>query len=69
MKKKDFQNILNKPVEELRKMEAEFRDKLWKMQEDLKRGKVKNIGEVHDLKKDIARVLTAMSARVDKSVK
>jgi ribosomal protein L29 len=66
---KNFQEMLNKPVEELRKMEADLRDKFWKLSEDLKRGKVKNIREIHGLKKDIARVLTAMNAKLDKAVK
>ncbi len=61
MNKKEFQEISNKPIEELRKMEADFRDKLWKLTEDLKRGKVKNIREVHELRKDVARVLTAIN--------
>ncbi len=69
MTKKEFQEILNKPIEELRKLEADFRDKLWKLHEDLKRGKVKNIREVHDFKKDVARVLTVINSKLDKAAK
>lgn len=62
MNKKDFQELKNKSLKELWQMEADFRDKLWNLTEDLKRGKVKNIREVHEAKKDIARVLTAMAS-------
>lgn len=68
---KQFQELNTKPLEELRKIEVDFREKLWKLTEDLKRGKVKNILEVHELKKNVARVLTAINAKMklDKTVK
>ena len=61
MKRKDFQELKNRSHEELQKMLGDFRDKLWKLQEDLIRGKVKNIKEIKEIKRDIARVLTLLN--------
>ncbi len=61
MKKKEFQEIKTKPVPELQKMMGEFKDKLWTVKNDLIRGKVKNIQELKNIKKDIARLMTLMN--------
>jgi ribosomal protein L29 len=61
MKRKEFQELKTRQPEELQKMLGDFRDKLWKLQEDLVRGKVKNIKEVKEIKRDIARVLTLLN--------
>ncbi len=58
MEKKQFQDIKNKPVQELHKLLLELRGKLWQYKIDLAAGKVKNIKEIQTVKKDIARILT-----------
>lgn len=47
------------PVE-LQKMLAEYREKLRQLRFDLAAGKVKNIREIREIKKDIARILTIL---------
>ncbi len=61
MKKKEFQELKNKPVAELNKMMSEFKERLWNVKNDLIRGKVKNIQEVKTIKKDIARIMTVVN--------
>ncbi len=61
MKKKEFQELKNKPVAELNKMMSELKDRLWNVKNDLVRGKVKNIQEVKTIKKDIARIMTVVN--------
>ncbi len=60
MKSNDLAELRRKPAPELQKLLAELRDNLWSKRIDLKRGKVKNIREVHDIRKRIARVLTLL---------
>lgn len=61
MKKKELEQVKTKPVEELTKMVVDYRERLWSLKSDLKSGKVKNVKEVHKIKKDIARVLTIIN--------
>ena len=63
MKKKEIQQIKNKPLPELRKDLADYREKLRKLKFDLSRGKVKNIKEIKETKKIIARILTLMNSQ------
>lgn len=63
MKKKDFQQIKNKPIEELQKSLIEYYERLRKLKFDLANGKVKNIREIKDIKKTIARLNTIMGNR------
>ncbi len=60
MKSNDIAELRRKPAPELQKMLVELRDSLWNKRIDLKRGKVKNIREVHDIRKRIARVSTLL---------
>lgn len=60
MKSHDIQTLRQKPEVELQKMLTELRDALWKQQLELERGKVKNIREVRDTRKGIARVMTLL---------
>jgi len=61
MDKKAFQELRIKPVPELQKMLQELRDKLWQLKVDLASGKVKNIKEIKEVKRDIARILTIVN--------
>lgn len=63
MKKKDFQQIKNKSIEELQKSLVEYYERLRKLKFDLANGKVKNIREIKDIKKTIARLNTTMRNR------
>jgi len=63
MKKKEIQQIKNKPLPELRKDLADYREKLRKLKFDLSQGKVKNIREIKETKKIIARILTLMNSQ------
>lgn len=62
MKKKEFQELKNKPVAELNKMMSDFKERLWNVKNDLLRGKVKNIQEMKTIKKDIARIMTIVNS-------
>lgn len=58
MKKKEYQQLKNKPLSELEKELSNFREKLRNLKFDLSQGKVKNIAEIKETKKTIARILT-----------
>lgn len=58
MKTKDIQTLKIKPVPELQKMLADDRKKLRDLQFDLTAGKVKNVAQIRELKKNIARIIT-----------
>lgn len=58
MKKKDIEQLKNKPVAELKKLLGERKEKLWQLRRDLTVGKVKNIREIRKIRKSIARILT-----------
>jgi len=60
MKKNQIQELKNKPREELAKFVKEGREKLRSLKFDLAAGKVKDIGELRSLRKDLARALTFM---------
>lgn len=61
MKRKDWEQVKTKPLADLKKNLAEYREKLWSLRTDLAAGKVKNVKEIKDIKKTIARILTLMS--------
>lgn len=61
MKKSEIQQLKTKPLPELQKNLNEYRDKLSKLKFDLAQGKVKNIREIKETKKAIARILTIMN--------
>jgi len=61
MKYKDIQQLKTKPLSELQKDLAEYREKLRKLKFDLAQGKVKNIREIKETKKMTARILTIIN--------
>ncbi|MEK7144051.1 MAG: 50S ribosomal protein L29 [Patescibacteria group bacterium] len=62
MKQKGIQQFKNKPSEELSKNLSDYREKLRELNFDLAAGKVKNISEIKETKKTIARILTIMNS-------
>lgn len=52
--------IRQKTIEDLRKLEKELREKLRGLRFDFASGKVKNVREIREIKKDIARILTVI---------
>ncbi|OGG42968.1 50S ribosomal protein L29 [Candidatus Jorgensenbacteria bacterium RIFCSPLOWO2_12_FULL_42_11] len=61
MKKKNFQEIKNKPVAELQKELVGYRERFRVLKFDLAAGKVKNIREIKEVKKTIAQILTIIN--------
>jgi len=61
MKKKNFQEIKNKPVAELQKEVVGYRERFRVLKFDLAAGKVKNIREIKEVKKTIAQILTIIN--------
>jgi len=57
-----------KTDKELRENVVHLRDKLRELRFNLAGGKVKNIREVHQTKKDIARILTLIDQRREEKV-
>ncbi len=64
MKKKEIQQLKTKTPPELHKDLADYREKLRKLKFDLAQGKVKNIKEIQELRKAIARILTIINSRM-----
>lgn len=58
MKKKDIQELKVRPAEELAHMVREANEKLRVLRFDLAAGKVKDISEIKELKKKVARMKT-----------
>jgi len=61
MKKKEIQQLKTKSLTELQKDLTDYREKLRSLQFDLAQGKVKNIKEIKETKKIIARILTIIN--------
>jgi ribosomal protein L29 len=61
MKRKEIQQLKTKSLPELQKDLADYREKLRSLQFDLAQGKVKNIKEIKETKKIIARILTIIN--------
>lgn len=57
-------DLQEKPLEELQKELLTAKDRLWQLKNDLFSGKVKNISEVHKLKKKIAAINTLINKHV-----
>lgn len=55
-----IQELKLKPKAELQKMLVEEREKLRQLRFDLVSGKVKNVRQIREIKKDIARILTLL---------
>lgn len=67
MKTKQLEELKNKPLVELEKDLAVYRERLNKLKFDLAAGKVKNIREIKNIKKMIARVLTLINNKHKKT--
>jgi large subunit ribosomal protein L29 len=63
MKKKDIQDLKNKPDAELLRLIADGNTELRAMRFDLAAGKVKDISKVRELRKRIARMNTFLRER------
>lgn len=62
MKRNDFQQLKNKATAELQKDLKTYQEKLRDLKFDLAVGKVKNIGEIKNVKKAIAKILTVINS-------
>jgi ribosomal protein L29 len=62
-----YQDIANKPVEALQKDLAELREKFNDMKVKSRMGQVKNTNELKSIRKDIARIMTALTVLTTKS--
>jgi large subunit ribosomal protein L29 len=58
MKRKDIQELKNKPAGELERLIKEGNERLRGLRFDLAAGKVKNVAELHELRKKVARMKT-----------
>jgi len=56
----NIEELSKKSKEELKKLLIDHRERLRNLKFDLRAGKVKNVREIRELKKDIARVLTLL---------
>jgi len=54
-----------KPKKELQRLLRNSQDKLRQLRFDLASGKVKNVREIRQIKKDIARILTTLCQKKD----
>lgn len=63
MKKQELQQFRNKSLPELQKNLLDYREKLRKLKFDLAQGKVKNIKEINETKKTIARIMTLLNKK------
>jgi len=63
MKRKEINDLKQKPVGELEARLREDKKKLHQLRFDLLAGKVKNVSSIHEVKKDIARVLTFLKEK------
>jgi ribosomal protein L29 len=58
MKLKEIQELKARPASDLARMIKETNEKLRTLRFDLAAGKVKNVSELHKLKKNVARMKT-----------
>ena len=58
MKKREIQELKARPAADLAKMIGEGNEKLRQLRFDLAAGKVKNVSELHKIKKNVARMHT-----------
>lgn len=63
MKKSQIQQLKNNPVQELQKKLADYYEQLRKLNFDLVQGKIKNIKQIQEIKKSIARILTIINQK------
>jgi len=58
MKKKEINEIRNKPIAELTKLLIDNQKRLKALNFELAAGKVKDVAEIRSIRKDIARIMT-----------
>jgi ribosomal protein L29 len=63
MKKDTLQKLRDKNKEDLQKELRVTKDNLWQLRADLASGKVKNVKEIHKLKKTVAVVNTLLNEK------
>ncbi|MCX6702853.1 MAG: 50S ribosomal protein L29 [Candidatus Wolfebacteria bacterium] len=63
MDKKDFSELKNKPLQELCRDLAGTRESLGRMRFDMAAGKSKNVKDIKNSKKTIARLLTLITEK------
>lgn len=63
MKRDDIKQLAERPKAELEATLKEFREKYRALRFDLMAGKVKNVGALRTIKKDIARTLTFLNVQ------
>jgi len=63
MKKQEKEQFKNKPFPELKKILIDSRENLKRLKFDLAAGKVKNIRQIKETKKIIARILTTLNTK------
>jgi len=61
MKRREFEQLKNKPENELLIQLNSLKDNLWDLKKDLVAGKVKNVRQIRVIKKDIARIMTLLN--------
>jgi ribosomal protein L29 len=66
MKKKEIQELKNKPLGELERIVLDSGEKLRALRFDLAAGKVKNVNELHQTRKKIARAKTFIAQLTSK---
>jgi large subunit ribosomal protein L29 len=57
--------LVKKKIEELEKILKEKRKKLKSLKLDLSLGKLKNVKEIRETKRDIARILTILNSKIN----
>lgn len=62
MKRKEVEQMKNKSEAELKTQTAAWRDSLWNLKKDLGGGKVKNVSQIREMKKNVARALTFINS-------
>ena len=67
MKKKDIEELKHRPTEELAHLITDSNEKLRALKFDLAAGKVKDITEIKELKKKVARMKTFINERANKT--
>lgn len=67
MKKKDIQELKHRPAEELTRLIQEANEKLRALRFDLAAGKVKDITQIHELRKKVARMKTFIHERANQT--
>ena len=63
MKKKEIQELKNKPLGELERLVIDSAEKLRALRFDLAAGKVKNVNELHQTRRKIARMKTFINQK------